>query len=319
MCRTETILGFSLLTISLAGETRAEVSQPKPLSDRTLQRVISLDRDVYLLHEPVWLTTYIVNTGSETEEWHVTEAYKVRIMNSQGEEMRYNGPMPLYVVIVDRETGEVIRYADGWHQLEAGQGSKEVTLNLLEMYGEGNIRCLFYLPVGEYSVEATPMKSNVVRFQVVDPPTQEEQEAYELLMKAFEHYRSREYENACRSYRGIAETYPESRYSDLASYRVILECVTETDFAKEVEAYMSRHAESPFVIEVANMIIGHYVNARKPSEIERLMQRLADEHRNTLVAKVAQEVIERAQDGEFHRVVERREEAERLKRSYERD
>ena len=317
MAKKWIMLGLiSCCALSIANAQPSPV-KPKPVSERTLTRVISLDKEVYCIYEPIWMTTYVLNTGAVKEEWHNLEAYRVMIKAAGGKEISYRGAIGLYAIIVDPVTGESIRYADGWHELEPGERSKEQILNLLEMYGVGDLLHL-HIPPGTYTLQGTPIKSNAVNVSVVEPPTKEEREAYELLNEGHEHYSNRKPNSARKSYTKMFEEYPDSRYASVAFYRMITRCLDpKMDFVETAEMFIEEYPDSPFTIQIINSIICHYVNLRNPEGIKTVMERVVRKHKGTDVERFAGEVIERAEGGEFQAKVEETKRAIEMERIHQ--
>ncbi len=285
-------------------------SSLKPLEECHLERILCLNKEVYLVYEPIWAISYAKNTGSEAERYHPSEASHFIIRDTSGNEVEYQGPMLHYPVIVDSETHEILGYADS-HELLPGDSSGVLTRNILDYYGVGKglaSKTRLYIPPSRYTVEATPMKSNVVHFTVLEP-TGEEKEAHELLLKAYACGRGKvEGQKAIDFYKQIVVEYPNSAYAPIAFDRAIMmysfALEDRNEVIKQTRMFIDTYPNSFFMKSAVNRIVYNYLFSGEIDKIKPDMEAIQEKHRDSRVKKIANDVIKQVEEGEFQRELE---------------
>ncbi len=232
---------FSDLNEVIAGD-----SQP-------LQLEISLEKDAFLLREPIWVEILLTNTGNSSRRVTHSSPHRylrLYIVSSKGDTLSkriitsYMRP-PKGTVL---KQGESILY----------------TLNLLTLYGgkEDKFNVRYFITPDTYSIQAEQtvdiwsspellkIKSNLIRFTVKNP-TGEELKACQLLKEAYELQIQEGGETPKDEFRHIVELYPNSVYADLA----LMYISGPRDGYKEL---FENYPNSPFVRKAVSNIADFY-------------------------------------------------------------
>ena len=177
---------------------------------------LSLDKETYLLREPVWLDVTLKNISDDT----------VRIK-------RFGTPCHgLFNIELKDAKGSIIPFTGGTYNMKWGPGWLSESKN--QYYDCYNITSLFnthesllgqifgLLPVGEYSIKAHygDTYSNDLTFRVIEPFGQE-QEAYKILVDAFDLRSKKKNDSANQKFHDVKEKYPQSAYAEKGLDQII--------------------------------------------------------------------------------------------------
>jgi hypothetical protein len=222
---------------------------------QTCEVTIHLDKDVYLVDEPIWLDVFVVNAGDE----QVTvpppshgAGFRLILINAEGDTLPYEGPIPLYV----RMPIDTLSPGDSLYQCE----------NLLHAFGDRLpwLSAALTIEPGAYRVSghyAGDTRSNVLTFSVIEPDG-EERQARKLLRDGLRHMFSRQEDQGIRELERFMEQYPNSVYAPRACLRLAGGYGGGETNREKYEAIVRRllvqYPNSGFV----RFALGHYADRR---------------------------------------------------------
>jgi tetratricopeptide (TPR) repeat protein len=183
-----------------------------------LQFKIELDRDTFMLREPVWVDLYFINEGNQSVTLDCLDLYwqqlEIYLVNSHGDTLQYCG----YVADGVCRAGPTVKPFETYHYY----------INLSENYGKGAQEylppTLRYFDENTYTLQMrhTGVSSNLIRFKV-ESPKGEEKLAYRLLKDAsrsgFKYY-DKDAQQVIGLFQELISKYPKSRYADLVYYEL---------------------------------------------------------------------------------------------------
>lgn len=189
-----------------------------PCAANGLQLKIDLDKDTFVLREPVWVDLYFVNQGDQDLTLDCLglcwQRLTVHLVNSEGDTQQYCG----YVADGICRAGPTIRPYEPYRY----------HVNLSQNFGIGALEylppILRYFEHDTYTLQMTytGVSSNSIRFEVRSP-VGEERLAYSLLKDAsrsgFKYY-DQEAQQVIDIFQELVSKYPQSAYADLAHYEL---------------------------------------------------------------------------------------------------
>ena len=197
------VMAVMLLACASAGVSLA--SHPC----QTCEVTIHLDKDVYLVDEPIWLDIFVVNTGDEQVAVPPPShgaGFRLILINAEGDTLPYEGPTPLYV----RTPIDTLNSGDSLYQCE----------NLLHAFGDRSP----WLTIGPGADRvsghyAGDTRSNVLTFSVIEADG-EERQARKLLRDGLRHLFSPQEDKGIQELETFMEQYPHSVYAPRACLRL---------------------------------------------------------------------------------------------------
>ena len=180
---------------------------------QTCEVTIHLDKDVYLVDEPIWLDVFVINTGDEQVTVPPSShgaGFRLILINAEGDTLPYEGPTPLYV----RMPIDTLNSGDSLYQCE----------NLLHAFGDRLpwLSAALTIEPGAYRVSghyARDTRSNVLTFSVIEADG-EERQARKLLRDGLRHLFSPQEDKGIQELETFMEQYPHSVYAPRACLRL---------------------------------------------------------------------------------------------------
>jgi hypothetical protein len=209
---------LSIILILIMIHLSPILTYTQPYAVDNLRFEIKLDRDIFLLREPIWVDLYFTNENMQNISLDCLDlcwqSLKVILVNSKSDTLDYFG----YIADGICHSGPVIRPKDTYNYF----------INLSENYGEGSSQyippILRYLKEDTYNLQMIidGVYSNLVKFEI-KPPGGEDRLAYDLLNKAsrngFKYYKDDIYQ-VINIYEKLKTRYPKSPYTELAIYEL---------------------------------------------------------------------------------------------------
>jgi tetratricopeptide (TPR) repeat protein len=184
--------------------------------DKKIEFRIGLDKETYLLREPIWLNLNVKNVGEEIInilplEPSCLECLNVILVNSKGDTLRYYGAVV-----------EHTKFPTGF-PTEPGE-SRYNYISLLAGFGEmdDNFRLRYYLKPESYEAQAFyngGVPSNKLKFKI-ELPKGDEKKAHDLLKEAYDYQIRKNLDKCIQKLHHIVNTYPKSVYADIAYYEL---------------------------------------------------------------------------------------------------
>lgn len=279
-------LGTFLLTFCALAATDSGL----PLSDEELMLKVHC-RDEYLLREPVWVDVWLTNAGAGVTKvmplnlrWQVLQ---VILLNSEGDTLKYQGPVYGYSGIPQRNLG-------------AG-ASHHYFLNLLDCFGEytyGLEKGLgrFSLNPDAYTLQMRykARLSNKVTF-TVEEPTAQEKKAHDLLKDAYYYDLKLDNQRVIELLEELLLTYPKSRYAALAYFELAghYGLVGQPEKTHRLLRDLVFHwPNSHFVLKALPGLLRQMPENEKPAFLREVLKKQPETRASELAQKVLDELEE---------------------------
>jgi len=179
----------------------------------SLQVEISTDKEVYLLHEPIWLDVRVINSSDIEERICLfglaDGTVKIDITSTNGTILEYTGPK----ILTNDRNDQILSPADTIY----------VFFELSEAYGVQGIEGKKGIPCGTYSVKANIVggfESESIQLKVKEPSGLAET-AHDLYISAISSQYADSPEEAMRDIRSILEISPATPYVEVALFTSI--------------------------------------------------------------------------------------------------
>ena len=225
---------------------------------------IHLDKEQYLLDEPIWVDYFIVNTAQAVATANATEPYlssfRLVLTDEKGDTIPESSkfivdldPVPRTMDVLPGDTLYVMS-------------------NLLEGYGDPPpwFSVINTLGQGTYILQAVQQNrnmSNTVSFTVVEP-TGFEIEAHDLLMQAFERNFRASSDRDAGEYHALVENYPRSVYAPRAYSRmsaIYRYALPDPDKVLEIKTkILKEYPASGYVDDALGVYIAHHGESARP-------------------------------------------------------
>jgi len=209
---------------------------------KSLDFKISLEKEVYLLSEPIWVDISAKNINEKEIRilplvLSCLECLNINVINSQDDTLYYHG-------IVHDVTRPPTGYAT-----EPGQ-TRSNYLNLLEGFGEklDGFGIRRFLKPDKYSIVAIydgMIKSNEIEFEVVAPKGAEKK-AYALLKEGYDYHIQLKIKEFHEKLEELVSKYPESLYANLAYYEMTYWSEDSEDAEKYGKELIFKYPNSRF-------------------------------------------------------------------------
>lgn len=291
-------------------------------SEQNLQAEINLNKSVYLLREPIFLTTSVRNTGKEGVPMIPRDINGLLLKNSKGEVI----PPHTYVsgcrfIAIEVKSDGTEEVHTEVNVAEPETVSFKYTFDILRYYGitEDKRRDPPYLPPDEYTVqnvhylykwkdkekgEREELRSNVVKFKVIEP-TGFEKEACELLREGYILRKNKQAEEAMNRYNEIIEKYPNSIYASSALYRVAsiynINLIDKRKSLQEYEKLIDRHVNSEHAVKAIGHVAIILYNLGEHEKIKEVVTEIAGKHKdNKKIVEEVNRITKKLRRGHYH-------------------
>jgi len=201
---------------------------------------ISLEKETYLLSEPIWVVVSAKNISKEEIRilplvLSCMECLNIILIDSKGDTLYYHG------VVHD-----VTRPPTGY-LTEPGE-TRSNYVNLLEGFGEklDGFGIRRFLKPDKYSIVATydgMVKSNKIEFDVIAPEG-DEKKAHALLNEGYDYQIQLKINEFDEKLEELVSKYPESAYADLAYYEMTYWSEDPKDAEKYGKQLISKYPNS---------------------------------------------------------------------------
>lgn len=185
-------------------------------TEDSLEFLVGLEKDTFLVSEPIWLDISATNIGEEEIRilplvLTCMECLQVILINSKADTLYYHG-------IVDDVTKPPTGY------LTYPGKTRSNCVNLLEGFGEklDGFGIRHFLEPDKYSIIATYggiIKASGIEFEV-SVPKEDEREAYDLLRDGYDYHIQFKIAKLNEKLEELVRKYPNSVYADLAHYEM---------------------------------------------------------------------------------------------------
>jgi len=210
--------------------------------DKIIDFTISLERQTYLLSEPIWVDVSAKNMSKEEIRilplvLSCLECLNIIVINSTGDTLYYHG-------IVHDVTRPPTGYVT-----DPGE-TRSNYLNLLEGFGEklDGFGIRHFLKPDKYFIVAIydcMIKSNEIEFEVVAPKG-DEKKAYALLKEGYDYHIQLKIGKFNEKLEELVSKYPESAYADLAYYEMTYWSEDSEDAEKYGKKLIFKYPNSRF-------------------------------------------------------------------------
>jgi hypothetical protein len=261
-----------------------------------LKFAISLDKEKYLVNEPIWLTLVLENTGKQ-------QVYVPRIHP-------LDNKLTIFVVSMDGDTLESSYISGnriGPEYLTFDKNEKDIYfLNILSAaysVGTRSEEAFFsrLIQKGEYTIQAklgyrhkegnTQILSNKLSFKV-ENPTGKEKETYGLLIRGRRLYRERKRDEGAEMLWRIIKEYPNSAYRDAAYDQLSF----QFDHREIALQFIQKYPNTGLV---ASVIFSATPKKGKPAERKKFFEDIIKSHPNTKAAMYAENQLDKWRRGKI--------------------
>ena len=267
------------------------------ISDEPLKATISLDKEKYLINEPIWLTIIMENISKdkilEASADPLTGKVRIEVVSHEGDTL-YGG------CIIGNAVGTPPTLEPGERDI--------YFVNLIGSlcnYGIKYEDALHYgrlIPEGEYYIQATvryryqekttPVLTNKLNFKV-EKPKGDEKKAYELLVKGRKKcYPEKKWKEGRQMIWRMIEHYPNSVYGDAA-----LELVA--NFEYHPEEGMEFIGKNPNSGLVASVIFAVTPKTGKSAERKKFFEHIIKKYPKTKAAMYAENKLDKWRRGKI--------------------
>jgi hypothetical protein len=246
---------------------------------------MKLNKEEYLLYEPIWLTIQTDRIKKDS-----VSSGKITIRNSTGKDY--------FAKIID--TNPIV-----W-PIKDTTRNNEFTFDILVFFGEGEngkLSARYFFPVDSYTISGEIILSgnkkifaNIVSFSVKES-TQDEQEAYKLLMDGKRSFYSQDKQGAMMLYNELANRFPKSVYAPQALYRKATLFMYDENDERELESVnylvdlINKYPESQEAFESIDKIMLVYFNRGKFYDGEKKLRELSTKHNNVRYISEIEKVL----------------------------
>ncbi len=249
--------------------------------DQRYQLDINLSKNIYLLHEPIWLDVTLTNISDDTTRIVRLAppnqgGVGIELRNSLGNEMPYTGPS----ILLAPRKGFLLDANEQYYD----------SFDLLELFSTYlNPRCIlctYYcglLPVGSYTVQARyrKAKSQELIFKVVEP-AEEEKEALQLLINGFTLQSKKKFDLGNKIFQEIVNKYPNSVYAAKAfkesfQYSEFLQRYPNSGYCQSSLRSLTRDFQREEKYEYLSRVVNEYPDTRAAKFAKRMLMMLKKE------------------------------------------
>ncbi len=239
----------ALLSISCAATNTSQ--GVGPLSGRQLRERFRTDKKEYLVAEPIFVTQWLENTGSQTEYYHRKDLWDFALFDEHGTRMEFRGTIFEPELIRPYPKSDYAPIV-GFKPLNPGESTPKGTINLLNYYGNGGAKhgLDFYLRPGSYYIVATRLLSDTAKIDVVEPTTPEDKAAMQLLVDEADNFFGPQFgtpQLRFEYFSDFVDKYPNSVYTPCALSRIL--------FMTDVDTTVSDYAKNQYY---ARYMITHF-------------------------------------------------------------
>lgn len=209
---------------------------------KNIDFTISLEKESYVLSEPIWVDVSAKNIGREAIkilplDLSCMECLNIFLIDSKGDTLYYHG-----------EVSDVTRPPTGY-LTEPGK-TRSNYFNLLESFGEklDGFGIRHFLKPGKYSILAVyeaQAQSNKIAFEV-NAPEGDEEKAHALLKDGYDYQIQQKIPQFEKKLEELASKYPKSKYADLAYYEMTYWAGDPTDAEKYGKELVMKYPNSRF-------------------------------------------------------------------------
>jgi len=194
----------------------------KPLNERSLKFRLTTAKTDYLELEPIFITYWVENTGSEPQYFRIEETNQLAVRDQSDTLMWYRGPEVFGDPVIVTDSGGLIEYHN-YIDILPGHSSERFVMCVLDNYGLGGQRFANRrLPAGLYTVTGLGIKSDTISLTIAHPSKTDDIEAYQLMEQTLS---LPGYKAADRLYDAFADflrRFPNSPYTSLARREILL-------------------------------------------------------------------------------------------------
>jgi hypothetical protein len=211
-------------------------------NDKSIDFKISLEKEIYILSEPIWVDISAKNINKEEIRilplvLSCLECLNISVINSHDDTLHYQG-------IVHDITSPPTGYTT-----EPGQ-TRSNYINLLEGFGEklDEFGMRRFLKPDKYSIVAVydgMIKSNEIEFEVAVPEGSEKK-AYTLLKEGYDYHIQLKNKEFHEKLEELVSKYPKSSYTDLAYYEMTYWSKDSEDAEKYGKELILKYPNSRF-------------------------------------------------------------------------
>jgi len=181
-----------------------------------LDFTINLEKQTFLVLEPIWLSVYATNTGDDEARilplaLTCLSCLDIILVNSKGDTLLYSGTVH---DVTAPPTG---------YPTKPGE-TRSNYMNLLEGFGEkiDGFGLRRFLEPETYSIQAVyagVLKSNELQFKVSTPEGRDSR-AYSIIREAYDYHIQFKTSEFCQKLETLVADYPGAVYGDLAYYEM---------------------------------------------------------------------------------------------------
>jgi hypothetical protein len=208
-----------------------------------------LDRSVYLVAEPIFLTVWLENIGTRIECYRTQEMWDLVIKDEDGQEYKFRGRQWEVSQPPLESSADSLKPCHGdFSELKPGQKSGASNRPLLDYYGEGQA-VDHYLRPATYTITARCFKSDAITFSVVAPSTTDDSAAAAAMIQAIENASTEltPAEKRFQFFSDFVQRFPNSVYTPRALRSLLATSTAETPlYDAEKKQYFARYMITHF-------------------------------------------------------------------------